>query len=648
MSVVRIFEILAIAPGTEMPAQQFFMRRLLLAGTIAFVLLLIALTFSDRRNPGGSESSSSKPGLELSPGPLASTRHREFIGSDACLSCHPSQHDSYLHSAHSRAMSRVIPENEPADAMFAHPVSGRAYTTERRDGKIWHTEFMDGAATNAARMDDEPGSPQASYELAYLVGSGRHSRTYLTEQDGFLIESPLTWYHSSGQWAMSPGYDHAEHEGFERAADTGCLICHVGQMESIGNSSSRLKILEPAIGCERCHGAGKEHVDKWQGLDLLSARSRSEESDPTIVHPGKLSRDLAEAICAQCHLRGDATVSLAGKLLTDFEPGKPLKSVRIDYRLETDDDSMKVVGHVDQMRESRCFQQSPTLTCTTCHDMHSDRPAISSSVEFYRQKCINCHASEACHVAPAERFRIAPGDNCVQCHMPQVATDIPHIAFTHHRIGIHEPDNSQAATRKTAGQLRPFDETLSLSPNESDRNLGLAYIELADKQTDSNFAQIYRSRSKEMLAKVATTSSVDGDVLAALARFSWEEGRPKTAERLAVRAMENPLLSDRALMNCLMVAGDSLLQLRRSESAIPHFEKLVSLRRRSQDWLLLGIARFQNGQTEPGIQAVQHAIEIQPFRADIHLTLSDMFSSLGRTADSVKHRQIATKLEAGR
>ena len=97
-------------------------------------------------------------------------------------------------------------------------------------------------------------------------------------------------------------------------------------------------------------------------------------------------------------------------------------------------------------------------------------------------------------------------------------------------------------------------------------------------------------------------------------------------------------------MNRLLIAGDSYLQLRESEKAIPHLERLVALRRRSQDWLLLGIARYQCGRKATGIAAVQHAVEIQPFRADLHMTLSDMFKDSGKDDESDVHRRTAELL----
>ena len=51
------------------------------------------------------------------------------------------------------------------------------------------------------------------------IGSGHHSRSYIVEDDGFLVESPVTWYSSIEKWAMSPGYDRRFHMGFERMVD---------------------------------------------------------------------------------------------------------------------------------------------------------------------------------------------------------------------------------------------------------------------------------------------------------------------------------------------------------------------------------------------------------------------------------------------
>jgi len=588
---------------------------------------------SVRANPSQNAGTVRKEGLR-----------RGFVGSAECAKCHTRQHESYLLSAHSRAMSLVNPESEPPDVAFHHNPSGREYQIQRQNGELWHSEILKLETETAPSGADELPNPMVREPVKYLVGSGRHSRTYLVEIDKFLMESPITWYQSTQKWSMSPGYDQAHHEGFERAADLGCLTCHVGQAEPVDGALHRLAIIETAIGCERCHGPGEQHVTKRRANSGVASGI---PNDSTIVHPGLLSRELNEAICAQCHLRGDATVLLHGMTLNDFQPGMKLTDVRIDYRLESDGGAMKVVGHVDQMHASRCFQQSKTLTCTSCHDLHAEKLTEASST-LYRQKCLECHTIDDCGLSGTERSLQEPADNCITCHMPQVATDIPHIAFTHHRIGIHEKVASDPPVSPASGQLIPFGDVSQLSEVARQRALGLAYVELADKQLNPDLGAQYRNKAIQILKGVAETQdpNADGDVFAAFARFAWDEEKPGVALEYASRAINSSFISDGARVNSLLIAGDSYLQLRDCENAIPPLEGLVKLRRRSQDWLLLGIARYQCGQKATGIAAVQHAVEIQPFRAELHATLSEMFRESGKQAESDVHQRLAETLNS--
>ena len=45
---------------------------------------------------------------------------------------------------------------------------------------------------------------------------------------------------------------------------------------------------------------------------------------------------------------------------SDFRPGLPLEEFRHDYRLEVANVPVKVVGHAEQLRLSRCYQASDT------------------------------------------------------------------------------------------------------------------------------------------------------------------------------------------------------------------------------------------------------------------------------------------------
>ncbi len=591
-----------------------------------------------------------------------------YVGSTVCATCHTNQHHSYLQTAHSRAMSVVDPNSEPADHSFFHTKSRRQYAVYREGDQLWHSEsaasdLSKNAASTSANISNTPihspddsSGPRVQLPLKYLVGSGRHSRTYLVEQDGFLMESPVTWYTSTRQWSMSPGYDHPGHMGFERAADQGCLICHVGQFTPIDGALNRLDIHETAIGCERCHGPGSEHVTKWKNRASVVAFSPPEtlskpgvtvatveEADDTIVHPGRLTREMQEAICAQCHLRGDATVLRSGRAVSDFRPGMPLTNIRIDYHLADSDGQMKVVGHVEQMHASRCWQQSADLSCATCHESHLSQPP-EAMAGFYRSKCLECHSNADCGISLEEREKQPFSNDCLKCHMPQVSTDIPHIAFTHHRIGIHRGDNSVKSGIAARGKLVPFGELSNLSEAEQARCLGLAYLELSGRRSDPGSAKSYRQEARQLLNSVLNSESADGDVYAALSRLAFEDNQTSVALEYSSKALKSSRITVGERINALLIAANCYLDARDSARAVAPLEELVQLRRNSEDWMLLGIARFQLGLQKPGIESIEHAARIQPFRPDLHATLIRMYQTIGNQSQADRHQQLLNML----
>ena len=269
----------------------------------------------------------------------------DYVGSKRCAECHANQHATWAKTAHSRSMSRVTPEDEPPDTKFAHDKSGRAYEVVRVESRLHHRESL--------VLQDGTRVPLADHQVDYLVGSGRFSRTYLVELDGTLVESPVTWYAQRKAWDMSPGYDHMIHDSFRRRATHGCLMCHAGLVEPRQPQGFTFPHNELSIGCERCHGPGSLHARRHAGKVPKRApdvAGTSHPEDPTIVHPGRLDRPLAEAICQQCHLQGDVKVTVRGRRPGDFRPGLPLSDQRIEFRLTGASSEMTVVGHVDQLR----------------------------------------------------------------------------------------------------------------------------------------------------------------------------------------------------------------------------------------------------------------------------------------------------------
>src|SRR5947209_4223498 len=238
----------------------------------------------------------------------------KYVGIDACAECHRANHASYRLTAHSRAPSDLDPKAEPPDGTFQHPLSGRSYRVYREGTQFRHEETLRTAEGKEVARVDLP--------VRYLVGSGHFSRSYLVEVDGFLYESPITWYTSKNKWDMSPGYDAPGHWSFERPVGVDCLACHAGRVEEAPDTT-RAILHEKAIGCESCHGPGSLHAELHRASKPVPG-----QEDLTIVNPGKLPRDRLEAVCANCHLHGAITVPPRGRKVNAFRPGTPLTDAR--------------------------------------------------------------------------------------------------------------------------------------------------------------------------------------------------------------------------------------------------------------------------------------------------------------------------------
>jgi predicted CXXCH cytochrome family protein len=607
-----------------------------IVGGIGLVAAVIGTGWWLVRDPGVAEPPHIDDSLAVRPlsaSPYHNTRpDAQYIGSAACIRCHTAEHQAYLRTGMSRSTAEVKPELEPPDAVVTHPVSHRRFEIHRHNGQVRHREVLTVAGRSDVVLSDWP--------VKYAIGSGRYGRTYAVEADGFLVESPISWYATKQQWGMSPGYDHAAHKGFERPIGTQCVYCHLGQTEVVENSEHKYRILEPAIGCERCHGPGSLHVARWDQPG--GAAARPAEIDYTIVNPSRLSRELSEAVCQQCHLSGDALVLARGRKLTDFRPGLPLTDVQLVFRFTGEEAAMSVTGHVEQLHASKCYQKSDTLTCLTCHDPHGF-PEPAERVEYYRATCLSCHAESACKVDPAQRAKESPQNSCVQCHMPTAATDIPHVAFSHHRIGIHPKyrpfQKSIPAWDPASGRdvLEPFHDLSGYSELDRKRALGLAYRKAGSHAEIGPVAELFNRRAYQLLSEVWDQGLRDGAIAAALATGNYRFNLGDV-QSFAEAALADPHLDGSDLCAMLFLLADAEFKRGNSVAASERLRRLTTLRRNAVDWSYLSRCERAQGRLPEGLQALETAARIGTTAPRFHRELADLYQKLGDWDRAAWHR----------
>jgi hypothetical protein len=254
---------------------------------------------------------------------------------------------------------------------------------------------------------EEPGPGKTisrSERIDIVAGSARKGQSYLFWKDDQLFQLPVTYWTETNSWVNSPSYpDGSPH--FDKAIIPRCLECHASYFDWMPPPVNRYRKTTLTLGiiCEKCHGQGRRHV----ALHRLTAHPPPGTSE-AIVNPAKLDRDRQIDICGLCH-SGNGT-PIAPSL--SFMPGDDLRDY-VDIPYVNADDAVDVHGNqVQLLRRSRCFQSTTTLTCTTCHDVHTTQRNAAA----FSSHCLTCHQATQCgeHAKLGDQI----STNCVDCHMP--------------------------------------------------------------------------------------------------------------------------------------------------------------------------------------------------------------------------------------
>jgi hypothetical protein len=345
--------------------------------------------------------------------PAASTDNRQassvvgkamtptLVGRHVCRECHEENYRLHQHSGHASTFATT------RDSDLAKVFVGKTLDAGENYGQFAYD--MAGDGLRVRRLSD---STQASFPLQYALGSGRNAVTLFTlipdgEQRTAGIEHRVSWFRSHGEFGLTPGQVHHSPESevdFFGHTVRGqemhqCVRCHTTSGTIVGQEISGLIA---NVNCEKCHGAGSEHV-----------RQARLSQTPPPFSVGHENWDLESELqlCGNCH-RLPRHVSV--RELREY-PSEMLR--------------FQPIG----LLRSECYLESEgRLMCSTCHNPHMD--SATKSNDSYVQDCRNCHLTDSdMHVA----CPVSPTEGCIECHMPAITFE-QGMVFHDHWIRVRD------------------------------------------------------------------------------------------------------------------------------------------------------------------------------------------------------------------
>ncbi|MDX2038625.1 MAG: tetratricopeptide repeat protein [Isosphaeraceae bacterium] len=329
-----------------------------------------------------------------------------YVGAAKCAECHDAVASAQRSSRHAKTFR--LGTDLAGLELPAEPVPDPGIPEVRHrflrgdDGRVRVETKAAGDATYLALVD-------------FAFGSGDRGLTLVgRDHAGGGRELRLSHYADGELWDVTFGQaprprDEADLVGRSLTLDgvRRCVGCHVTH-PGLGIDREGPEAQDGAIGCERCHGPGGNHV---KAVEL-------EFSELAIARPKAAVGPAIVGLCADCHKpKGEIT--------------REMPAV-IRFQAAT-------------LAWSRCSTESfGKLDCVSCHDPHRN---ASTSKSHYESRCLTCH-DPAGRVDPKDprspdprMNRVAcsvnPRTGCIECHMPADVTSIAHSSFTDHEIKIH-------------------------------------------------------------------------------------------------------------------------------------------------------------------------------------------------------------------
>ena len=361
---------------------------------------------------------------------VISKEPNEYVGNDACKSCHQSEYNLWKQSDHFKAMS--LPNDSTVKGNFSNisfKSDGVSSSFSTKNGKyIINTEGEDGK--------------QHDYEVKYTFGYFPLQQYLIETDSGKLQATRLSWDSRDKKWFNQysgqkiPAGDWLHWTGNAQNWNTMCAECHSTNLQKkydINTDTYHTTFNEINVSCESCHGAGKHHItyinseNYKQGNKVTHAYLEIGPSSNALQHINN---------CAPCH---SVRTNLApNKVSSNEYLDNYIPAIPTTERFYSDGQMRDEDYNYTNFLESKMFRHN--VSCNNCHNPHSGKLHLTGNMA-----CMQCHAPK--YNSPSHYFHDSTkvttnaGNTCVGCHMPALTymgNDVRHD----HSFRVPRPDLS--------------------------------------------------------------------------------------------------------------------------------------------------------------------------------------------------------------
>ncbi len=335
--------------------------------------------------------------------PFYTENSDKMVGSTACKTCHKAIYESHINTAHFN--DSKVADLKSVKGSFANGQNVFNYNLFMNVAMIKDGKKL----IQSARIGGEE-VQRAGFDL--VIGSGRKGQSYLYWDNNKLFQLPISYYTATNSWCNSPGFPNFVY--YERPIPLNCLECHSTYAKTINEQEEFVeydkKALVLGIDCERCHGAGGDHV-AYQVANPKDTIGRY------IVNTAHKDRQVRLDGCALCH----SGIREPLKPPFSFKVGDTLNHFSVGKTISHQADTLDVHGNqYGLLAASKCFLQSTQMDCSSCHNVHKNE---FNDPKLYSQRCMSCHnqpSQTTCTVKVDKKIILS--DNCIDCHMPILAS----------------------------------------------------------------------------------------------------------------------------------------------------------------------------------------------------------------------------------